>query len=369
MEQETCNALEAASIAIGCPWYVGMLRENGEKVEASSSELAAFARSQTDGESPQIDNWRARATTLMVEECGVSERDASGIVDEALKTVTRNCHHVETRTHGDARDVIRNTHGGIYDASFLNSIEPLYDLHMGAENMGPLLYTLARFAKPNNILEIGAGYTSIFLLQALEDNAEEGRRYSQMVSDGKAVIGDVPWVVKDYEFDRLTSSTLHIVDNCAHEHTTAHRVDEIAQRLGCRDRLRVHVTDAFASELPSTLAIPEVPHFDMLWIDLGAAQRIAGFFDAWWSRVNPEGGIVIVHSTLTNALSRQWLERMRRLAQNGGRDSDGTSPYGGFTTMSFLEPHKMFQNSCSIFQKRGDALSGDWTERILTKYP
>ena len=368
MEEEARNALEAASIAIGCPWYIEMLRESGEKVDASSSELAAFARSQTDGESSQLDDWCASAMTLMVQDCGVSERDAGAIIDEALKAVKRS-HRVETKTHGDARDVIRNTHGGIFNPTFLDSIEPLYDLHMGAENMGPLLYTLARFSKPKNILEIGAGYTSIFLLQALEDNAEEGRRYSHMISDGKAMIGDVPWVVKDYEFDRLTHSTLHIVDNCAHEHTTAHRVDEIAQRLGCRDRLRVHVTDAFASELPSTLAIPEAPCFDMLWIDLGAAHRIAGFFDAWWSRVNPEGGLVIVHSTLTNALSRQWLEDMRRLAKNGGRDSDGTSPYGGFTTMSFLEPHKMFQNSCSIFQKRGDALSGDWTERILTKYP
>ena len=365
---EARNALEAASIAIGCPWYIEMLRESGEKVDASSSVLAAFARSQTDGESSQLDDWCASAMTLMVQDCGVSERDAGAIIDEALKAVKRS-HRVETKTHGDARDVIRNTHGGIFNPTFLDSIEPLYDLHMGAENMGPLLYTLARFSKPKNILEIGAGYTSIFLLQALEDNAEEGRRYSHMISDGKAMIGDVPWVVKDYEFDRLTHSTLHIVDNCAHEHTTAHRVDEIAQRLGCHDRLRVHVTDAFASELPSTLAIPEAPCFDMLWIDLGAAHRIAGFFDAWWSRVNPEGGLVIVHSTLTNALSRHWLEDMRRLAKNGGRDSDGTSPYGGFTTMSFLEPHKMFQNSCSIFQKRGDALSGDWTERILTKYP
>ena len=111
--------------------------------------------------------------------------------------------------------MIRNTHGGIFNPTFLDSIEPLYDLHMGAENMGPLLYTLAWFSKPKNILEIGAGYTSIFLLQALEDNAEEGRRYSHMISDGKAMIGDVPWVVKDYEFDRLTHSTLHIVDNCA----------------------------------------------------------------------------------------------------------------------------------------------------------
>ena len=90
MEEEARNALEAASIAIGCPWYVGMLRESGEKVDASSSELAAFARSQTDGESSQLDDWCASAMTLMVEDCGVSERDAGAIIDEALKAVKRS---------------------------------------------------------------------------------------------------------------------------------------------------------------------------------------------------------------------------------------------------------------------------------------
>ena len=32
--------------------------------------------------------------------------------------------------------------------------------------------------------------------------------------------------------------------------------------------------------------------FDLLWIDLGAAHRIEGFFEAWWPRVRPEGGMV-----------------------------------------------------------------------------
>ncbi|CAE7781702.1 pli1 [Symbiodinium pilosum] len=41
------------------------------------------------------------------------------------------------------------------------------------ENMGPLLHSLVRFVKPRSCLEIGAGYTSAFLLQALEDNCKE----------------------------------------------------------------------------------------------------------------------------------------------------------------------------------------------------
>jgi hypothetical protein len=48
--------------------------------------------------------------------------------------------------------------GGIYDSAFLAAVQPLYDMHMGVENMGPLLYSLIRFHKPRHVLEVGAGY-------------------------------------------------------------------------------------------------------------------------------------------------------------------------------------------------------------------
>jgi hypothetical protein len=38
---------------------------------------------------------------------------------------------------------------------------------MGAENLGTALYALCRFVKPGNVLEVGGGYTSVFILQAL----------------------------------------------------------------------------------------------------------------------------------------------------------------------------------------------------------
>ena len=56
--------------------------------------------------------------------------------------------------------------GGCWDASFLRSNRPLHSAHMGCENMGPMLYSLVRFIKPRKVLEVGAGYTSIWILQA-----------------------------------------------------------------------------------------------------------------------------------------------------------------------------------------------------------
>jgi len=277
--------------------------------------------------------------------------------------------------------VRRGAAGGVYDPTFLRLVKPLYDLHMGAENLGPMLYNLARFTKPARILEVGAGYTSAFLLQALNDNAAELETYRDLRRSGLAVCGDAPWSVDAFfdreagdgggryrgdpdasEDDRVSSGVLHCIDNLAHEHTTAHVVVETARKMRCGERLRLHEADAFDPDLPSTLEAGI--EFDMLWIDLGAAHRIEAFFEAWWPRVRAEGGMVIVHSTLTNALSRGWLERMRDLA----RAPDAENPYGRFETMSLLEPHKMFQNSVTMFQKRGGAF-GRYDEPVHTKFP
>ena len=379
-------------------------------------------------------------------------------------------HSPASTSYAQTQETVRaRSGGGFYDPAFLRAVAPLYDLHMGAENLGPLLYSLVRFLKPARVLEVGAGYTSVFILQALRDNAAELEAYRELRAAGMCRCGPAPWSV-DAFFDRsagdgggryrgedvvrhgsardglrlgvddaasfgdggdvdgttghferrsngnettygsLASSlggvsgssrrvsadadgptsslaspppllarfsehvprpgsedarvaggTLHCVDNMAHEATTADKVQEVADRLGMSDRLRLHVADAYDEDLPATLA-PGV-EFDMLWIDLGAANRIERFLENWWPRIRCEGGFALVHSTLTNALSRGWLERMREASRR-----EPTPPYGAFDTMSLLEPHKMFQNAVTMFQKRG-GVSGRYDEPVHTKYP
>ncbi|KAJ1460405.1 hypothetical protein M885DRAFT_433706, partial [Pelagophyceae sp. CCMP2097] len=239
-------------------------------------------------------------------------------------------------------------------------VELLYDLHMGAENMRPLLYSIARFVKCKRnrprVLEVGAGYTSLFLLQALEDNARELELYRLRLAR-TARCGAMPWSVDSY-FDTPHEPVLHVIDNIqcrAQAHTTAHRVSAAAKGLGISSaRLVVHVQDAFNADLPCALAADE-PFSDFVWIDLGAAARVEHFFDDWWPRVDPRGGVVIIHSTLTNA--------KRRAASVSRLDG----PHA--LARDFLEPHKMFQNSCSIFQKRGEAHGLAHAEPVLTKVP
>ena len=160
---------------------------------------------------------------------------------------------------------------------------------------------------------------------------------------------------------------LFAVDNFKHESTTAY----LLQEEECDEKVfHVHIADAFDPDLPAKLA-PGIC-FDFIWIDLSAAHLIDAFLkDGWWNRIRP-GGFCAVHSTLTNELSRTWFEKMRRLARNGGRCDDGKmGEYGLFDQISILEPHKNFQCSLSLFQRR-DAFpldDSEFQEKILMKYP
>jgi hypothetical protein len=250
--------------------------------------------------------------------------------------------------------------------------------------MGPLLYSLVRFAKPRAILELGAGFTSLFLLQALADNAAECGAAAAAAAAVAAAPGGVPWLAPDFGATAAAcdAAALHVVDNCAHAHTSAHRVASAAASLGLSSRLTFHDADALDADLPSRLA-PRARHFGLVWIDLGAAHRLGALVDAWWPRVDPQGGMLLVHSTLTNQAGQAWLARMRKASNEGANGSEvgdcarggssamSASPYGRFELLSLLEPHKRFQNSVTLLRRRGGGAGGaaPWDEPTFSKWP
>ena len=78
---------------------------------------------------------------------------------------------------------------------------------------------------------------------------------------------------------------------------------------------------------------------------------------AWWPRLRP-GGLLLLHSALTNTVTRAWLENVRVRARgglnNGGGGASGgegsapehapsEDPFGGdeVARLSFFEPHKI----------------------------
>ena len=102
----------------------------------------------------------------------------------------------------------------------------------------------------------------------------------------------------------LLTGVLHCVDDLSHEDTTAHLVQDTAARLGLDTALQLHVGDAW--ELHRTM--DPALQFDLCWFDFGVGRKVDEFLGHWWPRVRPAGGLVLLHSTLTNSLTRRWLD-------------------------------------------------------------
>jgi len=245
----------------------------------------------------------------------------------------------------------------VFNPTFMNHIQSLYNPAMGVENAGPFLYSLVRFNKNiRTVVEIGAGYTTLFLLQALKDNDDEMKTINSLREEGKCTMLDIEWVPEGaMESYQETESSLLCIDNCLHQRQTATGAGAVAKTLGLDEYLKFIKGDAYDMQF-------EPESIDLLWCDFGVGSRMKSFAQGAWKSIRP-GGFLVCHSTLTNLGTREWLEAVR----NNYPESETGIPQGEFVEISFLEPHKKYQNSMSILQRRkGD--SGKYIEPIYSKY-
>ncbi|KAL3944271.1 MAG: hypothetical protein SGBAC_001665 [Bacillariaceae sp.] len=241
--------------------------------------------------------------------------------------------------------------------NFLGHTASLYNPHMGVENLGPLLYSFLRFTKKRRIVEIGAGYTSLWILQALKENDDELCRIKALQDEGKCRLLDYPFSVPSAIQDLEDESPLLLcIDNCEHQKETATGASAVAKTLGLDSYFQFMKGDAFDLEM-------EPNSVDVLWCDFGVGARMSEFATSAWKSIRP-GGFLLCHSTLTNENTRQWLEAIRA---RSGQEVTGIPP-GEYVEVSLLEPHKRYQNSISIIQKRQSSEGERYEEPLYSTF-
>ncbi|EOD30083.1 hypothetical protein EMIHUDRAFT_99558 [Emiliania huxleyi CCMP1516] len=291
--------------------------------------------------------------------------------------------------------------GGCFDRAFLAACRPLHAQHMGCENMGPLLYSLVRFTKAqgggraggraalaDNDAELAAcaaavatdGYTVAQADWMADAGAATEAAAAEAAAGGGACGGGGSdggdgaggggsrfWVSAACE---RGASMLHAIDDMGAaeggNRGSAHLIEEAAERLGLRRHLRLHQGDAYemagaplsdgdgdASQAegdgsPAAAAAD----LDVLWLDfgLGGSTRI-GALASHFSPTSPARSAAAQRERRSEAASDVAATRCGHLCE--------------FETLSLLEPHKRYQNSVSIFQKR----DGGWAEPLHTMYP
>ena len=224
------------------------------------------------------------------------------------------------------------------DKRFLDQVSSLFSPVMGTELISHLLYSLIRSVKPRRVIEVGLGYTTPFLLQALADNIEDHIEQTKILSSGDSGNPESKVLVPEF-FEKPYEPLLIGIDDLSHASTTAHGVLETVSALGLDKLMRLYEGDfrGMSKELAK-----EHGQIDFIWFDCGGLPEYMDFLGEYMNLVNSNGGIIVLHSTLTNmALSRVIANLKLRQA---------TDSFNKYELLSLLEPHKLSQNSLTMIR-------------------
>jgi predicted O-methyltransferase YrrM len=192
---------------------------------------------------------------------------------------------------------------------------------MGTENVAPFLRTLIQMVRPQRILEIGAGYTTPFLLEGLELNNE-------IINEGNLDQKYVEWHKKHYD------PKLVVIDNMS--------LGELKKDFNIDSKYIEFVQGDFKDK--SEELFKKYGDFDFVWFDCGGAPENQEFLNEYWKLCSQ---YMIFHFTFfqgrpnTNSdLISDTITRWQKIL--------GSS---NVQRIDILEPHKYRQGSITVLKK------------------
>ena len=192
----------------------------------------------------------------------------------------------------------------------------LYRAGMGTENVGGFLRAMAQMLRPKNILEIGAGYTTPFLLEALINN-------ERVYDDGNLE----PAYFKGYVYD----SKLVVIDNMS--------LGELSSKPGMADIISSKYTEFIEGDFEGKVDILREKYgdFDFVWFDCGGNNEYKNFIDEYWDICS---GYIFFHFIYSNGIP------------NGIHDIIRNNVTGNPSIFDIIEPHKSRQGSITMVRKK-----------------
>ena len=199
------------------------------------------------------------------------------------------------------------------------------------ENVSLFLYSLIKCVRPYKILEVGFGYSTLFIAKAIDDIRKEDITKESFFTPEKITEGH--WV---------HSGPTYIPDfTCV----------DSRQIMGCNPNVKVFEDE----ELIQYVNIVETDfryfldntdgNYDLIWLDFGppTTHEYKQYYKSVMKRLNP-GGSIVIHSTVSNYVARLFLTELK-LELKGNSDIE---------LMTFVEPHKKQQSSFTIIKKNVD---------------
>jgi len=184
-----------------------------------------------------------------------------------------------------------------------------YERRNGTENVGPLLGSLIRMVRPKNILEIGAGYTSPFIAEALKENKQfDQDELSEHYILEKVINYDPKYV---------------IVDNFQ-DNPNGFPIPECTE----------FINKPFQKQ--SEYLKKKYGTFDFVWYDCGEASEYERFINEYWDLCTE---YVLFHYTYHDGKPAETLDVIL----------DNIS--GEYQRVDLIEPYKISQGSLTMIKR------------------
>ena len=186
---------------------------------------------------------------------------------------------------------------------------------MGTETVAPFLRSMVQMIRPNRILEIGAGYSTPFLLEGLVNN-------QHVIDDGN--------LNEEYFDQYVYEPKLVIIDDMSQ--------GDIRKRSGMNailDSDYVEFVEGVFQGKGKSLS-EKYNYFDFVWFDCGGAEEYKAFIEEYWAMCT---GYVIFHFTYTNGKKNTIFNAISSTIANYKLRLD------------IVEPHKKRQGSITIVNK------------------
>ena len=191
----------------------------------------------------------------------------------------------------------------------------LYRKGMGTENVGGFLRSMVLMLRPNRILEIGAGYTTPFLLEAIVNTR-------RVFDDGNLEES----YFKDYKFD----PKLVVIDDMS--------LGELSKKPGMQDIINSKYVEFIHGKFEdkSNLLFQEYGNFDFVWFDCGGPKEYELFIKKYWDICS---SYIFFHFTYKDG------------EKNKIHDTIYNNLKGNYSAFDIIEPHKKRQGSITMVKK------------------
>ncbi len=186
---------------------------------------------------------------------------------------------------------------------------------MGTEYVGPFLRALAQMLRPRRILEIGAGYTTPFLLEALVNN-------ERVLDDGN--------LCEKYFSDYIYDSKLIVIDDMS--------LGDLQKQPGMEHIINSpyvdYVEGLFQGKAQSLFQ--KYGAFDFVWFDCGGPPEYEAFLSEYLNICN---SYVFFHFTYSEGRPNRNLEIIQSHTSNQ------------WCMVDIIEPHKKSQGSVTLAKR------------------